>query len=534
MICPKCNRPTPDNTRFCGNCGQLLGADTGNPQATLLRTPVGPPAAGAAAAGAATADLGAAAAPRGGDKMLPAFVERVKNILLTPKTEWPAIEREPTTIAHLYTAYVMPLAALAALISFVRMSLIGISLPFGGAIRTPLASGLGYAFVTFGFGLLGSYLVALIINALAPTFSGERDQRQALKAAAYAFTPAWLGAVLSLLGGFATLLQLLAGIYGIYLLALGLPMLMKSPREKAAGYTAAVVICTILVGIVFGVLSAATGGLGGFGRFGAMNSYTGMTGGATREQQQLQAAAAVGNLLGGVLGTDQQGKADLGSAINHLAEAGQNIERQPSAAPSSGLQAAAASSGALASSPASGSAGDNPQNAVAATAGLLTALGGALGGGRRVDPVDFHMLKGMLPDSLPGMQRTDAEGSSKQAMGVKGSSAKAIYRAPSGTRAEITISDISGVAGLVDIADSVAENSESDAGYEKDAMVGGRRVHEKYDVRSKHGEVSAIVAKRFAVDVTGDGSDMSSLERYLAAVDLGRLEAMKNMGATSN
>ena len=526
MICPKCNRPTPDNARFCGNCGQLIGADGDNPQATLLRTPGSSPGAG-------TASLGAAAASWGSAKSLPGFIERIKNILITPKTEWPAIESEPTTITQVYTGYVMPLAAFAALMSFVRMSVIGISIPFGGTFRTPLTNGLVYALVSFGFGLLGLFLVAFIINALAPTFSGERNQRQALKAAAYAFTPAWLSAVLGLLGAFATLLQLVAGIYGIYLLYLGLPVLMKSPREKATGYTAAVVICTILLGIVFGILSAATGGFGGYGRFGGMNGYTGMTG-TTREQQQQQAAVAVGNMLGGVLGTDQQGKANLGAAINNLAEAGQKLEQQQAAAAAAGRQSASASSVAPTSNPAPGAAPDNPQNAVAATAGLLTALGGAMGGARRVDPVDFHTLKGMLPNSLPGLQRTDAEGSSKQAMGVKGSSAKASYQGQSGTRAEITISDISGISGLVDLANAVAENSESDAGYEKDATVGGRRVHEKYDNRSKHGEVSAIVAKRFAVDVTGEGADMSSLEQYLGAVDLGRLEAMKDMGAPSN
>jgi hypothetical protein len=481
---------------------------------------------GATPSGAGTATFGAGAASwTSATKSLPGLIERIKNILLTPKTEWAAIEPEATSIGQLYTGYVMPLAAFAALMSFARMSVIGVSIPFGGAFRTPILSGLMFALVSFGFGLLGLFLVGLIINALAPTFSGERNQRQALKTAAYAFTPAWLGSVLGLLGTFATLLELLAGVYGIYLLYLGLPVLMRSPREKATGYTIAVVICTILLGIAFGVLSAATGVFGGYGRYGGMASTM------TREQQQQQAAAAVGNILGGVLGTDQKGKADLGAAINNLAEAGQKLEQQQNAA---AIPAAANTQSASPSNSAPGTPADSAQNAMAATAGLLTALGGAAGGSRRVDPVDFHTLKDLLPGSLPGMQRTDAEGSSKQALGIKGSSARASYHGQSGLRAEITISDISGVSGLIDMANAVAENSESDAGYEKDATVGGRKVREKYDNRSKHGEVSAIVAKRFSVEVTGDGADMSTLEQYLGAVDLGRLEAMKDIGAQSN
>ena len=44
-----------------------------------------------------------------------ALVDRVKNILLSPRTEWPVIDAEPATVASLYTGYIMPLAAIPAL-----------------------------------------------------------------------------------------------------------------------------------------------------------------------------------------------------------------------------------------------------------------------------------------------------------------------------------------------------------------------------------------------------------------------------------
>jgi hypothetical protein len=71
-------------------------------------------------------------------------------------------------------------------------------------------------------------------------------------------------------------------------------------------------------------------------------------------------------------------------------------------------------------------------------------------------------------------------------------------------------------------------NSESDSGYEKDVLLGGRKVHEKYDTHSRHGELQIIVAKRFAVDLSGDGVEMSNLESALGTVDLGKLESMKD------
>jgi Yip1 domain/zinc-ribbon domain len=507
MFCPKCGRPVPSNSQFCGNCGQAIDSG-GNDKAGGNPDPGGP-----GSGPGATASVEPGPAWEKAASPLPSLVQRVKNILLTPKTEWPVIAAEPTTAGQLYTGYVMPLAALAALISFVHMSVIGISMPFGDTLRTPFLSGLALAIVSFGFGLLGLFLVGLIINGLAPTFSGERNQRQALKTAAYAFTPAWLGSVLGLLPAFATLLELAAGIYGIYLLYLGLPQLMRSPREKAVGYTAAVVVCTIVLGIVFGTLSAVTGGFGNHGRFGGLSGAT-----MTPEERQQRAAAAVGGMLGGALGTDEKGKAGLTEAIGNLAAAGQKMEQQQNGSPAATAPAPSTT---------------DPQNPVAATTGLLTALGGAMGGSHRVDPVDFHTLKELLPQTLSDMQRTDAQGSSQQALGVKGSSATANYQGAAGARAQIKISDLSGVSGLLGMADSMTQgtSSESDTGYEKNATLGGRTVHEKYDNRSRHGEISAIVAKRFGVDVTGDGVDMAKLEEYASSVDFGRLESMKDVGA---
>jgi hypothetical protein len=517
MLCPKCNQTVADGARFCGNCGQTL-SPASNPDATLIR----PPPAGGGAAAAAWASANAA---------MPGLIDRIKNILISPKTEWPVIEREPTSIAQLYKGYAIPLAAFSALMSFLRMSVIGISFGFG-SFRVPLATGLVWTVVNFVTGLIGLFLFGLIIDFLAPTFSGQRDQRQALKTAAYTFTPAALGSVLGLFGGLGRLLQFIAALYAIYLLYLGLPLLMRSPKEKAAGYTAATIICGILVGVVLAVVMTMVGRVTGFSPYGFGGSFhgVGMTPGVgmTQEERQARAAAAVGQIIGGALGTDQSGKADIGAAIGKLADAGRKMEQEQ--------QAAQAAQGGNSAQPATqdpAAAAAGAQNAAAATAGLLTALGGAMGGNRHLDPVDFHTLKALLPDALPGMQRTHAEGSSEQTMGMKGSQATGDYQGQGGARAQIKIVDAAAVSGLINVAQSFVadKTSESDSGYEKQANVGGRLVHEKYDNNSKHGELNAIVAKRFAVDVTGDGVDMSALEQYASLVDFSKLEAMKDAGA---
>ena len=527
MNCPKCNQPLPANSRFCGGCGQQIEA-AASPTAAQI------PAAGilgyAAGASPAASKAWAAAAASA-----PGLLARVKNIILSPKTEWPAIAPEPTTVPQLYVGYVMPLALLAALTGFLRMSVLGVNSAFGNSFRMPISSGLTYTVMMFVSALFGVFVVGLIISALAPTFSGTKDQRQALKVAAYSLTPAMLSSVLALSPVLPTLLQLLAGLYGIYVLSLGLPVLMQSPKEKAFGYTASVVICTILVGIVFGILSTVAH-IGGSrqGLFGATAADRAAEQAAARDQ----GAAAVGDTIGNILGTDAKGKAGLSAALSNLAKAGEQSQASLSNPAASANQAAPPSqagtpAAAKGESPASADASQNAASPLSAAGGLLGALGGALGGPHRVDVVDFKTLEGVLPASLPGMKRTSAEGENQGAAGVKTSSAKADYADNKGAGVHVEIADISGVSGLMDLAGGLVQNttSESDSGFEKDVAIGGRTVHEKYDARTKHGDLSIILVKRFSVDISGNGVDMGSLEQTLSQIDLARLESMKDAGA---
>src|SRR5580698_9704161 len=136
MQCPKCNASIDADSRFCGRCGQPALAGVG---ATAAIPAAANPAVafpGAATAAAAPADAAS------GSARLPRLLERIKNIVLQPKLEWLAIAPEPTSTAQLYIGYVMPLAAFAAVMSFLHMSVIGVSVPFAGVIRTPIAGGL--------------------------------------------------------------------------------------------------------------------------------------------------------------------------------------------------------------------------------------------------------------------------------------------------------------------------------------------------------------------------------------------------------
>lgn len=180
------------------------------------------------------------------------LVERAKRILLTPAEEWRVIDGEPTTVQGLYTGYIMPLAAIGPIAQVVGYSVFGMSF-MGTTYRTPVGSAVTGAIVTYVLTLVGVYVLALVIDALAPTFDGTRNQIQALKVAAYSSTASWLAGIFALIPGLRVLGIL--GLYSLYLLYLGLPVLMKSPQEKALGYTVVVIIAAIVLFMLVGLVA---------------------------------------------------------------------------------------------------------------------------------------------------------------------------------------------------------------------------------------------------------------------------------------
>jgi hypothetical protein len=181
------------------------------------------------------------------------LVDRAKNILLQPKAEWGVISAEPHTVQDLYTGYVMILAAIPAVASFIGYSLIGVS-SFMGTYRWPITNGITHMILQYVLNLGWVYVLALIIDALAPSFGGEKNFMQAIKVSAFSPTAMWLAGIFSII----PILGILGivGLYSLYLLYTGLPILMKTPEEKAVPYTVVVIIIAIVLGIIVGALSA--------------------------------------------------------------------------------------------------------------------------------------------------------------------------------------------------------------------------------------------------------------------------------------
>lgn len=195
----------------------------------------------------------------------PNLVERAKNILMKPQAEWERIEPEAAEVNKLYVGYALPLAALAAIASFIGTSLIGTSM-LGVSYRVPIVTGLIGAVLQVCAVLLGIFVMAMVTNALAPTFGSVQNQGQAHKLAVYGATAALLGGLFAILPPLA-ILGLLAAIYSLVLIYIGLPRLMKTPEDKRIAYFATIVVVSIVIGfvinLVLGSILMSTGALRG-------------------------------------------------------------------------------------------------------------------------------------------------------------------------------------------------------------------------------------------------------------------------------
>ncbi|HMC91654.1 MAG TPA: Yip1 family protein, partial [Allosphingosinicella sp.] len=174
----------------------------------------------------------------------PGMVGRIKRILLEPKSEWARIDAEPDTVAGIFTRWVLILAAIPAVAGLIGALVFGYG-AFGFVYRPSVTEAVGGAVVRYVFTIVGTFVLALIIDALAPQFGGTKNRVQAVKVAAYAATASWLAGIFGIVPSLAILGLL--GLYSLYLLYLGLPRLMKAPEEKAMPYTLVTLAAAIVL-----------------------------------------------------------------------------------------------------------------------------------------------------------------------------------------------------------------------------------------------------------------------------------------------
>jgi Yip1 domain len=191
------------------------------------------------------------------------LIDRVKNMLLTPQTEWEVVKGETATPMSLLTGYVLPLAAVGSVGSILS------ALLFSGGYG--IKFGIAMVVITLIVTVVSYYLSVLIVDALAPSFTSEKDVNKTAQLVAYSSTPGYVAGLLSWIPIIGWLLTLAAWAYGIYIMYLGIGPLKKTPEDKKVVYLIVsyliigviyFVLLTILSGIVVASLITSAGGIG--------------------------------------------------------------------------------------------------------------------------------------------------------------------------------------------------------------------------------------------------------------------------------
>jgi len=181
------------------------------------------------------------------------LVQRAMAIIRTPKTEWPVIAAEPDDTVGLLKRYAMPLAAIGPVATFLHGQIFGYGM-FGITWRPGLVGGLASMVTSYIVSLVGLFVLAIIVENLAPRFDGVASRPLALKLAVYGATASFLAGAFNLLPGLGVLSLL--GLYSFYLFYTRATPLMKVPEAKAAGFTAVTVLCGIVLALVVGAVAA--------------------------------------------------------------------------------------------------------------------------------------------------------------------------------------------------------------------------------------------------------------------------------------
>jgi hypothetical protein len=178
------------------------------------------------------------------------LITRVKNILLSPKTEWDLILAETETPQSLLGKFVIPMALIPAIAFFIGYGLIGID---AFVVRVSgMRWGITMALESFVTSILTYFICTFIVDALAPSFSSEKNIGRSAQLVAYSYTAVWVAGIFNIIPSLAILGIL--GLYSIYLFYLGVPVMKKTPEDKRITYMIVSAVLIFVVGYIVNMI----------------------------------------------------------------------------------------------------------------------------------------------------------------------------------------------------------------------------------------------------------------------------------------
>lgn len=255
-FCPKCGNKLLPAARFCPGCGIRLVASHDEGAKESHEESAKPPVKQSPPAHWQTEQSRQNAALSNG------FFQRVKGILISTRAEWEIVASEEPDTSSLMLRYVLFLALIPAVAIFIYTGLLG-EMVMGFRVRS-MSGGIVHGILQLVSAITSVYVISFITAWLAPHFDGQRNMGRALPLIAYSMTPMWLVGISHILPSaqtFKDIAIIIGGLYAIYLIFKGLPIMMDVPEKKAPGYTLAILLTGFVVMLGIGLLLGFVAGI---------------------------------------------------------------------------------------------------------------------------------------------------------------------------------------------------------------------------------------------------------------------------------
>ena len=169
------------------------------------------------------------------------FFNLVKSFILSPKEAWEREKEKEIESSSLIVSYIVPLALIPAISSFIGYGLIGINVGFFGRVAS-ISLGINYALTSFVGAIVGVYLSAWVIQMLSTKFGTTITMNKAVALVSYSYTPMLVAGIFYIIPSLS-ILALAGSLYTMYVLYIGLvPMTGVSEEKKTSFFITTLVV----------------------------------------------------------------------------------------------------------------------------------------------------------------------------------------------------------------------------------------------------------------------------------------------------
>jgi hypothetical protein len=187
---------------------------------------------------------------------------RALAMLARPGRTFDRVAEESGDLEGLFRRYVALLAAIPAVCGVIGPLVFGFNVYNVGIHMSALGLILG-AVVEYGLTIVAVYLAGLFVELTTPWFGGQRSRDRALRLAAYSATAVWVAGLAEIYPNLGLPLGILAAMWSLYALYVGLSRLMGVPDERRLIAFAAVLVALAVLGWARGAVVAKAAELGG-------------------------------------------------------------------------------------------------------------------------------------------------------------------------------------------------------------------------------------------------------------------------------